>query len=216
MGRTWALVAFAALAAFAAPPASVIPRNNGSQILSKETAGDAQWARELEPLPASVQTQAPKKQPVKMTVDRSGLSAVVSEPKLGIDVEVRRDGRDFTLSGYLKAHAWELDPPRSLRGVAIMGGGVNVEVRPWGDLAYSLSGPYKKEDGSDGSLSLRVDASGLPARGWAIRASGIDLEARCNARGCVISGFVDPRRYGKRELAVIGGALAALTDDLFR
>ncbi len=217
MQRFLVVIVLAAVAAVAAPPSSIIPRSNGASILNKEAAGDSQWARDLAPLPASVQKAAPKKQAVKLSIERNGFDeAEITEPRLGIDVDVRRDGADYALSGYLKAHGWELEPPRSLRGVALMGGGINVEVRPFGDLGYSLSGPYKKEDGSDGTLSLRVDADGLPVRDLSIRDAGIDLEARWSARGYTISGSVDPQRYGKRELAIIGGALATLTDDLFR
>lgn len=217
MRRSLLVVAAACAAAFAAQPPSAIRESAGPAPLPKPARTDAEWAKDLAPLGAAVQDEAPKKLAVGMTIDHTQFfTAVVSEPKLGVDVEVRRDGRDFSLSGYLKSHGWLLEPPRSLRGVALMGGGLNVDVRPFGDLAYLLSGPYKKEDGSDGSLRVRLDAQGLPARDFSIRAKGLTLDARWRARGYEVSGEADPAVYGKRELAVIGGALTALTDDLFR
>jgi hypothetical protein len=196
-----ALTLTAAASAAAAPAASPAAR-------------EANWARDLEPIPAAVAEHAPKKSPVEMTILRAqSVAAVVSEPTRGIDVDVRRDGKDFLFAGYIKAHGVVLGET-SMSGVAVKGGGVAVEAKPEGDASFRLAGAYKKEDGSEGALSLRLDSDGK--RDFSIRSKGVELEAKWTARGYILSGYVDPAAYGRRELAILGGALAALTDDSFR
>jgi hypothetical protein len=209
MKRSLTVVLLAcAASSFAAQPPGVIREGKAAAVLPRE-------ARVVE-LPVSVSKAAAKKLAVKMTIDRSQASeAVVSDPKLGIEVGLRRDGNDFEIGGYLKCHGWLLQPGLSSGGLALVGGGLNVELRPVGAGVFMLRGPYKKEDGSDGMLNLRVDAP-LPLKDLTVQAPGVDLKASRSKKGYAIAGTVDQTLYGKRELAVIGGALAALTDDLFR
>src|SRR5687767_13687720 len=92
------------LAAAVALTLSAAAASSAAPAVSPATR-EANWVRELEPIPASVAEHSPKKTPVEMTILRSpSVAAVVSEPARGIDVDVRRDGKDFLFAGYIKAH----------------------------------------------------------------------------------------------------------------
>lgn len=175
------------------------------------------WSGALNAGRGRILQQAAKFEKVRMTVDRSSqIDAVVSAPALGINVDVSRGGLDsFWLNGYLKASARPFDRSSTLNGVTIMGGGVNVDVRPYGSQAYLLSGVYKNADAKDGSLNIRFELNGLPVRDMTVSEPGLELRLRWTASGYEIEGRADPARYGKRELAVLGAAVATLTWDSF-
>lgn len=160
---------------------------------------------------------APQFIKVRMTIDRSSqMDAVVTEPSLGINVDVSRGGLDsFWINGYLKASARPLDRRSTLSGVTIMGGGVNVDMKPFGGQTYLLSGVYKDAEGRDGSLNLRFDLQGEPLRDMTVAEKGLELRLRWTATGYEVEGRADPAVYGKRELAVIGASVATLTWDSF-
>lgn len=65
------------------------------------------WSGALETGRAGILPQAPQWAPVRMTIDRgSPARAEVTEAKLGINVDLNRNGSDsFWINGYLKGRA---------------------------------------------------------------------------------------------------------------
>ena len=175
------------------------------------------WSGALSAGRGKILQQVPKYAKVRMAVDRSSpLDAVVNEPGLGINVDVSRGGLDsFWINGYLKGSARPFDRRSSLAGVTIMGGGVNVDARPFGGQGYILSGIYKDTEGKDGSLNLHLNAAVLPLRDMTVSEKGLELQLRWTATGYIIEGRADPASFGKRELAILGAAVATLTWDSF-
>ena len=178
---------------------------------------EAVWSGALEAGRAKIVSQAPKFSSVHLVIDRGvEAEAVISEPSLGVNVDISRGGGDsFWINGYLKGNAIALDRRSTLSGLSLMGGGVNVEIRPSGADLFLLDGVYKDAEGKDGALKVRLHVIGRPMRDLAVHEQGLDLSVRWRATGYEISGKADPRLYGKRELAIIGASIATLTWDVF-
>lgn len=158
-----AIIAFIACAAAAAATAAAPSRTP-----------EAAWSHALEAGRTKIVAQAPKFVAVRMTIDRASYySAVITEPELGINVDVSRSGLDsFWINGYLKGNAHPFDRRTTLAGTSIMGGGVNVDMRPFGSQMFLLSGVYKDAEGKDGSMNLHFDVHGLPVRDMSVHAKG--------------------------------------------
>ncbi len=175
------------------------------------------WTRSLSQVQSAVAQSKPAYVPVDVSIDRFVPDrALVSDPHLGLDLEVGRLGLgSLDLSGYLSGSGMLRAPRSSWEGVDLMGDGFNVGVAPFGSMRFLINGPYKKDDGSDGSLSVGIDADGLPLRDLEIHQPGLDLVARWRSDGYELKGRADSRLYGKRALAIVSAAIASLTFDSF-
>jgi len=160
----------------------------------------------------------PAPQEIDMTiVRRTSLQAKVKEQSLGLDVTVNRYfGGTFRFEGDLNAAGTQRRPESSFYGVDILGNGVNVSLWPVASDDYLLSGIYKKEGGKNkkgDSIHIWIHSF---SRDFSIHDKGIDLDVIWKATGYRIQGTIDKNLYGKKEMAILGGALAALTSDADR
>ncbi|MBI4387218.1 MAG: hypothetical protein HY551_07535 [Elusimicrobia bacterium] len=155
----------------------------------------------------------PAEQRVDMRIDHSRATvAMVAESVTGLRLEVDFSGRSAYISGDIKTTAHRRHPRDSRYGVDLLGGGINVSLSPFGGSYYILNGIYDKGDGKNSSLNIPIKGY---YRDMEIRQPGMDLNVKWRASGYRIEGTVDPARYGKKELAILGGALTALTHGEF-
>lgn len=102
-----------------------------------------------------------------------------------------------------------------MAGAVLTGGGLDVEIAPYDRRSYLLKGSYRDAQGNDGALEVRFKALPSSPRDFAIQQEGLDLRLRWTAHGYTMDGKADPALYGRRELAIIGAAAAAVTWDDF-
>jgi len=175
------------------------------------------WSGALEAGRAGILPQAPQWVSMRMTIDRgSPAQAVVTEPTMGINVDLNRNGSDsFWINGYLKGAGRFSDLRASMAGAVLTGGGLDVEVIPYDRRSYLVKGSYRDAQGKDGTLEVRLKALPSSPRDFAVHQEGLDLRLRWTAQGYTVDGKADPALYGRRELAIIGAAVAAVTWDDF-
>jgi hypothetical protein len=175
------------------------------------------WSGALEAGRAGILPQAPQSLSVRMTIDRgSPGQAVVTEPKLGINVDLNRSGSEaLWMNGYLKGAGRFSDLRASMAGATLSGGGLHIEVSPSEGRSYVVQGSYRDAQGQDGTLNVRFKAQASSPRDLVVRQEGLDLRLRWTSQGYTVDGKADPALYGRRELAIIGAAVAVVTWDDF-
>ncbi|MDP2866594.1 MAG: hypothetical protein Q8O90_10155 [Elusimicrobiota bacterium] len=147
---------------------------------------------------------------VAMTVggSQSGLF-YVTEDKMGLMVLADMVSNTFKFYGDLKATAEPLAPTDVAYGYHLKGPDVDVKIVRWEFGGYFISGTYKtrvdKKPISMHILLLSID------NGWKILEKGISLRIQRTMDGAKIDGDINLASGGKREMAILGSCLRAVT-----
>lgn len=147
---------------------------------------------------------------VAMTVGGSQTGIFyVTEDKMGLMVLADMVNNVFKFYGDLKATAEPLAPTDIAYGYHLKGPDVDVKIQRWEFDGYYISGTYKRADKERpvfmSILLLSTDG------GWKILEKGISLRIQRMMYGAKIDGDINLAGGGKREMAILGSCVRAVT-----
>lgn len=147
---------------------------------------------------------------VAMTVGGSQTGIFyVTEDKMGLMVLADMVNNVFKFYGDLKATAEPLAPTDIAYGYHLKGPDVDVKIQRWEFGGYYISGTYTRADKERpifmSILLLSTDG------GWKILEKGISLRIQRMMDGAKIDGDINLAGGGKREMAILGSCVRAVT-----
>ena len=133
----------------------------------------------------------------------------VTEDKMGLMVLADMVDNIFKFYGDLKATAEPLAPTDVAYGYHLKGPDVDVKIQRWEFSGYLISGTYTRADKERpifmSILLLSTDG------GWKILEKGISLRIQRTMDGAKIDGDINLASGGKREMAILGSCVRAVT-----
>lgn len=133
----------------------------------------------------------------------------VTEDKMGLMVLADMVNNVFKFYGDLKATAEPLAPTDIAYGYHLKGPDVDVKIQRWESGGYLISGTYTRADKERpifmSILLLSTDG------GWKILEKGISLRIQRMMDGAKIDGDINLAGGGKREMAILGSCVRAVT-----
>lgn len=151
---------------------------------------------------------------VAMTVEVKGGnqtgSFYITEDKLKLQVRAYSYGRNmFDFYDDLEATAEPLNPTDVDYGYHLKGPGVDIKIERWDSGGYLISGTYNRVDGK---IPTSIYILLLPTdNGWKILEKGISLRIQRVMNGAKIDGDINLAFGGKREMAILGSCVGAVT-----
>lgn len=127
-----------------------------------------------------------------------------------IDMNVRPDsGGRYRFSGNAGRYylTGEIDP-RGADSFSIWGSGLNIDMRKYGADSWEISGFVDEEDGSK-HIRITLRQRWGPGT-YSIFEHGLSADVSRFGKDASISGDMDPKRFGKKSLAILGVFVAVL------
>ncbi len=162
----------------------------------------------------------PRRQPgwryVSLSIDQFlSLDLRIDEERLGLHIQGEKDmSNNIRYFGDLKARATPIFWTEPAAGYELDGDGGRVSLRRLGDArphGYLYDGSYvRRPGGAPARVTFYVEQS-FNGGEYKVWTGAADLNLRLSAFGWLVSGSVDPERFGKADLAWFAAAFGAVT-----